>query len=58
MQMISSVINPAGAGRQTEFSRTDEYIYILQFGEQTILPESREVENVPIIWDTFRRVAQ
>ena len=51
MQMISSVINPAGAGRQTEFSRTDEYIYILQFGEQTILPESREVENVPIIWD-------
>lgn len=55
MQMISSVINPAGAGRQTEFSRTDEYIYILQFGEQTILPESREVENVPIIWDTLRR---
>ena len=48
MQMISSVINPAGAGRQTEFSRTDEYIYILQFGEQTILPESREVENATI----------
>ena len=55
IQMISSVINPAGAGRQTEFARTDEYIYFIQFGESTILPESRETENVPVIWDTLRR---
>lgn len=55
MQMISSVINPAGAGRQNEFSRTDEYIFVLRFGEASVLPESRDLENVPIIWDTLRR---
>ena len=55
MQMISSVINPAGAGRQNEFSRTDEYIFALRFGNATVTPESRDVENVPIIWDTLRR---
>ncbi len=55
MQMISSVINPAGAGRQTDFSRTDEYLFFVQLGKSTVLPESREVENVPVIWDTLRR---
>ncbi len=55
MQMISSVINPAGAGRQNEFSRTDEYIFVLQLGAARVLPESRDMENVPIIWDTLRR---
>lgn len=55
MQMISSVINPAGAGRQNEFSRTDEYIFALRFGNARVMPESRDMENVPIIWDTLRR---
>ena len=55
MQMISSVINPAGAGRQNEFSRTDEYIFVLRFGKASVLPESRDMEDVPIIWDTLRR---
>lgn len=55
MQMVSSVINPAGAGRQNEFSRTDEYIFVLRFGRASVLPESRGVENVPIVWDTLRR---
>jgi adenine-specific DNA-methyltransferase len=55
MQMISSVINPAGAGRASDFARTDEYIYFLQFGDSFVLPESREEENVPVIWDTLRR---
>ena len=55
MQMVSSVINPAGAGRQTEFARTDEYLYFVQLGNSSILPESRETENVPVIWDTLRR---
>lgn len=53
--MVSSVINPAGAGRQTEFARTDEYLYFVQLGNSSILPESRETENVPVIWDTLRR---
>lgn len=55
MQMVSSVINPAGAGRQTEFARTDEYLFFVQIGSSTILPESREKENVPVVWDTLRR---
>ena len=56
MQMISSVINPAGAGKGNKlFARTDEYIYFVQLGESVVLPESRAVENVPVIWDTLRR---
>ena len=30
IQMVSSVINPAGAGRLAEFSRTDEYIFFVR----------------------------
>lgn len=55
IQMVSTVINPAGAGRQAEFARTDEYIFFVQLGMSRVLPESREMENVPIIWDTLRR---
>lgn len=55
IQMISSVINPAGAGRTSEFARTDEYIFVVQIGNSTITPESREQENIPIVWDSLRR---
>lgn len=56
IQMISSVINPAGAGKGNKlFARTDEYIFMVQLGESVVSPESREVENVPVIWDTLRR---
>lgn len=55
MQMISSVINPAGAGRQYEFSRTDEYIFFIQIGISTVLPESRDIKNIPVVWDSLRR---
>lgn len=54
MQMISSVINPAGAGKK-EFARTDEYIYFIRLGTASIVPESREESNVPVVWDTLRR---
>ena len=54
MQMISSVINPAGAGKK-EFARTDEYIFFLRFGSATLMPESREENDVPVVWDTLRR---
>ena len=54
IQMISSVINPAGAGKK-EFARTDEYIFFVRIGSASVLPEGREVENVPVIWDTLRR---
>jgi adenine-specific DNA-methyltransferase len=55
IQMVSSVTNPAGAGRRSDFARTDEYIYFLQFGRSTIMPESRMIEEVSVIWDTLRR---
>lgn len=32
IQMISSVINPAGVARGGEFARTDEYLFIVMFG--------------------------
>lgn len=32
MQMISSVINPAGVSRGGQFARTDEYIFFVMFG--------------------------
>ena len=33
IQMVSSVINPAGVSRGGQFARTDEYIYFLTFGQ-------------------------
>lgn len=32
IQMVSSVINPAGSSRPGSFSRTDEYVYFVQIG--------------------------
>lgn len=44
MQMISSVISFKGSARKQQFTRLDEYIFILVFGEATIqrLPLSDE----------------
>lgn len=59
MQMISSVINPAGAVRKGEFSRTNEYIFFLMFGnavpgkfydEETTTDYSKHLH-----WNTLRR---
>lgn len=53
--MVSSIINPAGAGRNADFSRTDEYIYFVRLGDARILPEQRAEERRPVTWDTLRR---
>jgi adenine-specific DNA-methyltransferase len=55
VSMISSIINPAGAGRNADFSRTDEYIYFVRLGEARILPDQRNEERRPVTWDTLRR---
>lgn len=55
IQMISSVINPAGAGRAYEFARTDEYIFVVRIGVAQVRPEQRQEEMRPVTWDTFRR---
>lgn len=55
-QMVSSVINPAGTGRKNEFSRTNEYIFVLQVGDVVIQPMAPETdESVPVEWEPFRR---
>jgi len=56
VQMVSSVINPAGTGRQNELSRTNEYLFFLQFGNTVIQPMLATTEaEVPVVWETFRR---
>ena len=44
MQMVSSVISFKGSARKRQFTRLDEYIYILEFGEAAVqrLPLSDE----------------
>lgn len=36
IQMISSVINPAGVSRNGAFARVDEYIYFVQLGNSEV----------------------
>ncbi len=38
MQMVSSVINPAGVNRGGGFARTDEYLYFVMFGNASPTP--------------------
>lgn len=38
MQMVSSVINPAGVSRGGQFARTDEYIFFISFGQSAPTP--------------------
>ncbi len=49
IQMISSVINPKGSSRSGRFSRVDEYIYFVFFGDSEVSPWRsdmlREVED-------------
>lgn len=68
IQMISSVINPAGVARKSAMSRNDEYIYLVMIGNsspsKTALKttpsasiggeESRKRSN-PNIWNSLRR---
>lgn len=54
MQMVSDVINPRGTTRDGSFSRSDEYIYILQFGANSVFyPAAGEKHYVE--WYRLRR---
>ena len=58
IQMISSVINPYGAIRFNEFTRTNEFIFFVMFGQYSIgaLDETQyALEGDPVAWFTFRR---
>lgn len=57
-QMITSVINPKGAVRANEFSRTDEYLFFVMVGSAGPTPVSGVSEaeaKVPIPWQPLRR---
>jgi len=43
IQMVSSVINPKGNRRDNEFSRCEEYIFFVYFGEGKILSIGRDM---------------
>lgn len=62
IQMISSVINRSGSTRWSEFSRVDEYLFFVMFGESyptdvsydTLDPEARPDESA-VTWHGLRR---
>ena len=55
IQMISSVINPKGTGRSTDFSRTDEYIFFVQFGVAAVPDKSGDGNELEVRWRYLRR---
>lgn len=65
MQMISSIIAQKGVYRQNAFYRTNEYIFILQFGESTVAPlhldpqwqlgKNSSAAAKGIVWSQLRR---
>ena len=56
IQMVSTVINHAGNGRQDDFCRTNEFIYILMFGNCIVTPlDDKVATNNEVVWDTLRR---
>lgn len=55
IQMISSVINPKGTGRLTDFSRTDEYIYFVFIGGAQVSDRSGDGTETEVRWRYLRR---
>ena len=57
IQMISSIINPKGTSRANEFSRTNEFIFMVWFGGAQISPLEITAGDKPkkVDWQTFRR---
>lgn len=55
IQMISSVINPTGTQRPDALNRTDEYIYVVRFGSNSISPIITDISIKEVDWRTFRR---
>lgn len=55
IQMVSSVINPKGTGRSTDFSRTDEYIYFVFIGSANVPDRSGDGTESEVRWRYLRR---
>ncbi len=56
LQMVTSVISPAGTQRVGEFTRTNEFIFFVRFGASHIGPElpSSDAEE-RLVWHYFQR---
>ncbi len=63
IQMISSVISPKGSARRGYFSRADEYVYFLFFGDAYVSSSSSDMlrdsasKNKPVRWKSLLRSA-
>lgn len=55
MQMVSITINPHGAVRQDLFARTDEYAFILIFGQAHVVQPKGEGLEEEVRWWYLRR---
>lgn len=63
IQMVSSVINTAGATRESEFARTDEYLFFVYIGDARPIPLvlgkewqiGKNTNQGHITWDSLRR---
>lgn len=54
IQMVSSNIHHGGSNRKGEFSRTNEFIYFLRFGNSVVLGEKNKAVS-DIKWRAFMR---
>lgn len=63
MQMISTAIKPSGSTRESQFSRVDEYIFFLMFGEaypqngfvDMLYDDPDEISETTVTWQGLRR---
>lgn len=46
IQMVSTVINPSGVARGSEFRRSDEYLFFVFIGESKVLPLSNPLSGI------------
>jgi adenine-specific DNA-methyltransferase len=54
IQMVSSVVNRKGVVRTNELTRTNEFIYFVQIGDQTLAAE-RQASHEKVRWASLRR---
>ncbi len=55
IQMVSTIINPSGAKRDNLFSRSDEYLYFLIFGEASVSHPQGDGNEREVRWWYLRR---
>lgn len=58
IQMVSTLISRNGAVRTNEFTRVNEFIYFVMFGNYTMTPNTETnyvAEGEGVHWQTFRR---